>query len=311
MSNPWMKFYPSAWRSDPALRVCSLAARGLWIEMLCLMHEAEPRGTLRINGNAMNARQIAALVGGNSAEVQRCLAELEAAGVYSRDANGVIFSRRMVRDTLKAEKDKANGAEGGSPLLKGVNPPDNPPVKAGVKAKKIEARSEKEESHPSDARPPTDEADAANAVEIYNQAAGLAGWPLVQRLTAPRRSGVLARLRDCGGLDGWRAALERARASAFLCGSTGWKADFDFFCQAKSFTKLMEGSYDDHAATASATKPHDTIFRALAAVAQQGGGEHQRQAGADDGSLGDAAAIEGAAGPHLEAAQPHHMRGTG
>ena len=32
--NPWMKFYPSDWRSDAALRTVSSAARGLWMDML-------------------------------------------------------------------------------------------------------------------------------------------------------------------------------------------------------------------------------------------------------------------------------------
>jgi len=50
MKQPWLKFFPSDWRADPALRMCSLAARGLWIEMLCLMHEARPHGSLLVNG---------------------------------------------------------------------------------------------------------------------------------------------------------------------------------------------------------------------------------------------------------------------
>ena len=31
--HPWLKFYPSDWRADIALRVCSIAARGLYFEM--------------------------------------------------------------------------------------------------------------------------------------------------------------------------------------------------------------------------------------------------------------------------------------
>ena len=42
MSQPWIKFYPRDWRGDQALRVVSLAARGLWIEMLSIMHEGQP-----------------------------------------------------------------------------------------------------------------------------------------------------------------------------------------------------------------------------------------------------------------------------
>jgi hypothetical protein len=63
MNRPWMKFYPSDWRADPALRMCSIAARGLWIEMICLMHEAAPRGSLRVNGQAVSEGQLAALAG--------------------------------------------------------------------------------------------------------------------------------------------------------------------------------------------------------------------------------------------------------
>jgi hypothetical protein len=45
--------------------------------------------------------------------------------VFSRDADGTIYSRRMRRDAERAEEDKKNGKKGGNPKLKdGVNPPD-------------------------------------------------------------------------------------------------------------------------------------------------------------------------------------------
>mgnify|MGYP003382356446 CR=1 FL=1 len=142
-SSPWLKFYPSDWRADPALRMCSVAARGLWIEMLCVMHEATPYGSMRVNGRAVSDSQIAILAGASIDDVTIWLAELESAGAFSRDDDGVIFSRRMQRDKAKAESDKKNGKRGGNPELgKGVNPPDNPPVKAGDKAQKPEARDQ-------------------------------------------------------------------------------------------------------------------------------------------------------------------------
>jgi hypothetical protein len=58
--NPWMKFYPSDWRSDPALRSCTIAARGLWIEMMAIMHEAEPYGSLLVKGKRVDKKQLAA-----------------------------------------------------------------------------------------------------------------------------------------------------------------------------------------------------------------------------------------------------------
>jgi hypothetical protein len=148
-SRPWMKFYPSDWRSDPALRMCSIAARGLWMEMICLAHEGTPRGTVSLNGRPMSSRDIAALSGVSEKECRKLLSELERAGVFDCDDAGVIYSRRMMRDEEKASKDKANGKKGGNPKLRGgVNPHDNPPHNRSVngrdKAHIPEARSQKE-----------------------------------------------------------------------------------------------------------------------------------------------------------------------
>lgn len=133
MNAPWLKFYPSDWRADPALRMCSMAARGLWVEMLCLMHEAEPYGSLRVNKQPINDKQLASLCGVGTKEVSKALEELEAAGVFSRDDHGVIYSRRMERDKAKADRDKENGKSGGNPnLTKGVNPQDNGVDKAHI-----------------------------------------------------------------------------------------------------------------------------------------------------------------------------------
>lgn len=143
MSTPWLKFYPSDWRSDPALRLCGLAARGLWIELLCIMHEADPRGYLLVNAAPLTERQIASLIGATPKEVAALISELEAAGVLSKTSSGVIFSRRIVRDAEKAAQDKANGRLGGNPKLKGgVNPPDNRNDNGGLKAQKPEARQD-------------------------------------------------------------------------------------------------------------------------------------------------------------------------
>ena len=145
MKQPWLKFFPTDWRADPALRMCSLAARGLWIEMLCLMHEARPHGSLLVNGKPVTAAQLANLVGAGVAEVEGFLAELEEAGVFSRDADGALYSRRMRRDEERAAVNRVNGRAGGNPSLKASdNPPVNPAVKAGDKAQKPESDSRRQ-----------------------------------------------------------------------------------------------------------------------------------------------------------------------
>jgi hypothetical protein len=109
------------------------------MEMLCIMHEAEPYGSLRINGKNISDRQLASLAGG---EIDGLLTELEDAGVFSRDDDGAIVSRRMQRDKVKADTDKANGKRGGNP---GLRNRVNPPVNRQDKAQKPEARSQIED----------------------------------------------------------------------------------------------------------------------------------------------------------------------
>lgn len=159
MSKPWMKFYPADWRADPRLRMCSLAARGLWIDLMSYMHEGRPYGYLTIDSVVPDVTNIAALVARPVSEVRKALIELEAKQVFSRAENGAIYSRRMVRDKAKAEADAANGKGGGNPNLRpevngGVNGGVNPPDKAQI----LEARNQKErtEANASGADAPPD-----------------------------------------------------------------------------------------------------------------------------------------------------------
>lgn len=170
-TEPWSKFYWADWRSDPKLRMCSLGARGLWMELLSLMHASDEFAHLLVNGNSPSEQQLAILCGASASEIKKLKAELALAGVPGVRDDGIWFSRRMVRDKAKRLQDKANGSKGGNPNVKGrvnagVNPPDNQPpppeVNEGVKARGTrdpEARSqipekEKDGAEPADAAPP-------------------------------------------------------------------------------------------------------------------------------------------------------------
>lgn len=142
-----MKFYPADWRADPMLRNCSLTARGLWLEMLALMHDSERYGYLLVNGKPPSNRQLAIQAGALFDEVPGALSELEAEGVFSRDKNGTIYSRRMIRDEKKAEHARKIGKKGGNPRLSKQthnstqdNRHDNGEDKGSVKPQIPEAR---------------------------------------------------------------------------------------------------------------------------------------------------------------------------
>lgn len=115
------------------------------------------------------------------------------------------------------------------------------------------------------------------AFKAYNDSAAQAGWPLATKLTPARRTGIKARLVDAGGIDGWKSAMARARASPLLTGDNqrGWKADLDFFLKPSKFTKLIEGSYDARRPTPhhdSRTSGADVLFAAFARGAAEASG---------------------------------------
>ena len=130
----WSKFYWSDWESDHNLKLCSLEAQGLWMRCLCICAKADVPGYLILGGKALDTKGIAQVVGVSTKIATKLLTQLEDKNVFSRNQDGVIYSRRMVRDWRKSEQAREHGKLGGNPLLggEGVNPPHKPGDKAGV-----------------------------------------------------------------------------------------------------------------------------------------------------------------------------------
>lgn len=135
----WGKFFWADWSNDPGLKLCSLAAQGLWMRCLCVAAEADPVGYVVVNGKALDASSISRLVGGISeADAASLLDELDRNGVFSRDTSGRIYSRRMVKDAQRRAEARKFGKMGGNPSLgnnKGKFSTLNPPDKGGDKGK--------------------------------------------------------------------------------------------------------------------------------------------------------------------------------
>lgn len=123
---PAYQWYPGDFKRDTAVQVCSFEARSLWREMLDLMHDGEPYGFLTAGGVPIQDGQLARMVGIPLKKCTAWLFELESRGVFSRTADGVIYSRRMVRD----ERVRNARAAGGG---KSLNHPDVPQPKDHIK----------------------------------------------------------------------------------------------------------------------------------------------------------------------------------
>lgn len=98
---------------DPNLRRCSHAARGVWIDILCLMHENQERGYLATSGVAWSDEEIAQAVGGDKSIVLVCIGELTVKGAAKRDNRGSLYNSRMVADEQKRKLCGVAGRNGG------------------------------------------------------------------------------------------------------------------------------------------------------------------------------------------------------
>jgi hypothetical protein len=115
---PAMQFYVGDWRKDPGVQALNFHDRGVWFEMLCIMHESEERGKLMLNGSIMPDDALARLLGLDKQILTTTLTTLLTYGVCSRcDDTGAIVCRRMIRDENLRKIRAECGKQGGNPNL--------------------------------------------------------------------------------------------------------------------------------------------------------------------------------------------------
>jgi hypothetical protein len=98
---PFLQFYPSDYLVDT--RVLSLAARGAWVDIICVLHKSSTRGTL-----TLPARGWARIMGSTEADFQCALSEIEEmkVGDVIRNGNGdvSVTCRRMMNESITREQ---------------------------------------------------------------------------------------------------------------------------------------------------------------------------------------------------------------
>jgi hypothetical protein len=115
---PAMMWYPGDWRKDVGVQSLTFHDRGVWFEILNLMHGSEQRGMLILNGAAMSEEALARLLGLDKQNLTSTLTTLLTSGVASRDdETGALMCRRMVRDENLRQIRIEAGKKGGNPVL--------------------------------------------------------------------------------------------------------------------------------------------------------------------------------------------------
>lgn len=111
IDNPATRLFWNDLEGEAGLKMCSLAAQGLWaVRMLPIM--ARAGGYLAIVGKGLtDAAMLATAIGRPAAEIEPLLAELETWDVFSRDRARTPYNRRMVRAHKLSEINRDNGAK--------------------------------------------------------------------------------------------------------------------------------------------------------------------------------------------------------
>ncbi len=253
MKFPFMKFFPRDWMGDERLRLCSLPARGLWIDMLCLMHSTHRRGYLQTaTGSPLPLDQLARMTGCSTDEATRLLSELKAAGVFDCADNGqLIYSRRMVREESKREKCKDAGRKGGNPTLKG-HPKGR--AKGGDKGdfepQSLRCSDAQKEEKKEDKEPPNPPVGIgitfpkfAELQEAWNAIDGV----VPETHAAPGNRQMYSHRMSTDALfrERWRDGIDAVKRS-LLCkgGKIDWKANLKWFLKEDTLPLLLNGSYE-------------------------------------------------------------------
>lgn len=156
MKLPFLQFYPADYMVDT--RILTLAARGAWVDILCVLHGSSTRGIA-----TFPALGWARIMGTSISEFEAVIAEIEAMGVGNviRDGNGnvTVTCRRMTKESITREQTRLRVQNHRN---KERNAASNAPSNAPVTPNKSEVISHKLEEKatpspcPTSALPPSD-----------------------------------------------------------------------------------------------------------------------------------------------------------
>ena len=112
---PFMKFFPSDWTGSSSMRGISWAARGVMIELVCIMWDLPQPGRLIRAGKVLTVDDIVRLLGNDPKQTRAAFNELVECRAITQDSEGVYVCARMVKDYRVRMEAKNNGKKGGNP----------------------------------------------------------------------------------------------------------------------------------------------------------------------------------------------------
>lgn len=231
MSMQWFRLYHRI-VDDEKLRLLAFEDRWHFVALCCLKGD----GLLDEPDDSLRQRKIAVKLGVQVRELEEIGRRLQEVGLIDESLSPVAWDELQYRSDNSSERVKKYREKQKRNASKRVS-------NVSVTGQETDTDTDIEpkgscETGVSPVRP-------SEIIEAWNITAADLGLPRVVKLTADRKRKLAARCKD-STLEEFQQALESIRRSKFLQGGNkeGWKANFDFFLQPKSFAKLIEGSYD-------------------------------------------------------------------
>ena len=251
-ARPALQWYPSDWIRDT--RLLSLEARGLWMDMLMWMFFSPKRGMLLdAKGMRIDAETLCRMAATDMPTLMRSLCELESRGILSKEDDGTIYNRRMVRE--ECGRDARSDAGRHAAKVRWSN------------AKNASSSSSSSSSSPSTVQQPSSKPSVLDRVkgavkrtqthpcpyqkfvEVWNDFANRHGLATVRKLTEARKRKLKSRFADWRGEKGgallhFQKILDAATSRPFMMGEndSGWRMGIDWVVNNEdNGLKLLEG----------------------------------------------------------------------
>jgi len=254
---PAFQFYPGDWLNDIKLQACSLAAQGLLINLMCLMHQSEKYGFLLINGSRPDDKLLIKLLKTHHRTFKALILELLFFGVIKQDEDGVLYCKRMVKDQEIRDIRRECGKLGGNPKLEKGKP--NPYYLDKQKDNQKITPSSSSSSSSSNLLSSSNELDCQEGkkqpscpqneiIKIYHEI--LPELPKVRAWNEQSQSNLRSRWREHverQDVEWWAELFRTIRGSDFLMGrkSDRFQASMTWIVKPSNFAKILNGNYEN------------------------------------------------------------------
>lgn len=163
-------------------------------------------------------------------------------GLTLDDVVEIATAMETRRDPTAADRMARHRAKKATKVTRNVTP--NTPLNDNISKPPEPSLQNPTDSSEKEAAEPQPALRQDHVIEAWNDVAERVGLVKVKRLTPQRQRQLAARLKQ-NSVEDFTEAIQAIERSPFLRGENdrGWRADFDFLLQPKSFTKLIEGSY--------------------------------------------------------------------